>query len=406
MKKIISILFVLALVCSVLAVPVSADTNTYVYDKTSSFTSSEIAELNSLAQEVYDKYTFGIYYYATNESHESDTVLENAAKIYEEIGGSKNGILLYNTAKYWYVYCSGIADLYFSTDDKQVLWDAFMSDSTYFEGVKNYINKAETYLNGTSGSSGYVILEDQHYDEQGIFATDDAGLLSSDELKKLNDKLAEINQRQGFIVAVATTNSFNGKSVVAYSDDLFEERYSTVADGAILTINMTTRDWYISTEGFGITALTDYGIEYIGEQIVSDLKGGDYYDAFVKYADLCDEFVTQAKTGEPYDVGNMPKPPYNVPLGIFGSLLTGGISSLIGVTGMKGKLKSVFVRNDAAGYSLNNSFNLANQDDVFLYNTVSKTRRVEESSSRGGGGGSSYHSSSSGTSHGGGGGKF
>ena len=60
-------------------------------------------------------------------------------------------------------------------------------------------------------------------------------------------------------------------------------------------------------------------------------------------------------------------------------------------------------RHSAAGYMMKDSFQMRQQQDLFLYSNVSKQRRQESSSS---GGGSSVHRSSGGRSHGGGGGKF
>ena len=40
------------------------------------------------------------------------------------------------------------------------------------------------------------------------------------------------------------------------------------------------------------------------------MSDGEYLDAFDTYADLCDEFLTQAKTGNAYDGDHMPKGAY------------------------------------------------------------------------------------------------
>ena len=75
-----------------------------------------------------------------------------------------------------------------------------------------------------------------------------------------------------------------------------------------------------------------------------DLKDGDYNAAFTTYAEQCDDFLTQARKGQPYDVKNLPKEPlswYWIP----GALAIGfGLAFLI-VTGMKGQLKSVYYKN-------------------------------------------------------------
>ena len=122
------------------------------------------------------------------------------------------------------------------------------------------------------------------------------------------------------------------------------------------------------------------------------------------FADLCDEFLTQAKTGNPYDGDNMPKEPFGVFGSLVISLVIGLVVALIATGVMKGKLKSVRSQAAANSYIRKGSMNVTESRDLFLYRTVSRTARPTESSSSGGG--SSSHTSSSGTSHGGGGGKF
>ena len=78
-----------------------------------------------------------------------------------------------------------------------------------------------------------------------------------------------------------------------YADDFYDYNgygYGDSNDGLILIVVMDTSDWWISTCGKAIKTFTDAGIEYIGEQIVPYLSNGDYYGAFDKFADLCDEF--------------------------------------------------------------------------------------------------------------------
>ena len=190
-----------------------------------------------------------------------------------------------------------------------------------------------------------------------------------------------------------------------YADDFYDYNgygFGENWDGVLLLVSMEDRDWWISTTGFGITAITDAGIDYISDKFTDCLSEGEYADAFNTYAELCDKFITQAKTGKPYDYGNMPKEPFNVLLHICISIAVGFAVALI-VTGiMKGKLKTVRFQSAAASYVKDGSMNVTESRDMFLYTHVSRTPRPKESSS----GGSSTHTSSSGSMHGGGGGKF
>lgn len=233
---------------------------------------------------------------------------------------------------------------------------------------------------------------------------DMASLLSDEDVASLTARLDELSLRQKMDVVIATTNTLEGKSVVAYADDLYDNcsfGYGANRDGLILVISMEDNDWYISTCGYGITAFTDAGIKYIGEQIVPYLSDKDFAGAFATYITLCDEFITQARTDKPYDIGSLPRKPMS-PAWILVCLILGLILSCVTVGKMKAKLTTVRAQAAANSYMKNDSMNITDSREMFLYKNVTRTKRANESS----GGGSSTHTSSSGTSHGGGGGKF
>ncbi len=233
---------------------------------------------------------------------------------------------------------------------------------------------------------------------------DMADLLTDREEAALLKTLDAISLRQKVDVVVATTDSLDGKSVVAYADDLYDGcrfGYGSNQDGLLLLISMEDRDWYISTCGFGITAFTDAGIDYIGRQIQDDLSDGEFAAAFDSFARLCDDFITQAKNGDPYDHDNLPREPLSV-IWIAISLFTGLVIALIVVGTMKGALKTVRPQGTAGSYIKHGSMNVTQCRDLFLYRNVVRTPRPKNNTSSG----SSTHRSSSGNIHGGGGGKF
>ena len=233
---------------------------------------------------------------------------------------------------------------------------------------------------------------------------DMASLLSDEEVDSLTAKLDELSLRQKMDVVIATTDTLDGKGVVEYADDLYDYcsfGYGANRDGLILVISMEDNDWYISTCGYGITVFTDAGIEYIGKQIVPYLSDEDFVGAFTTYITLCDEFITQARTDKPYDIGNLPREPLS-PGWILACLIISFMLSCITVGKMKAKLTTVRAQAAANSYMKDGSMNITDSREMFLYKNVTRTKRSSESSS----GGSSTHTSSSGTSHGGGGGKF
>lgn len=234
---------------------------------------------------------------------------------------------------------------------------------------------------------------------------DMASLLSDEEVDSLTSRLDELSLRQKMDVAIATTDTLDGKSVVEYADDLYDYcsfGYGANRDGLILVISMEDNDWYISTCGYGITVFTDAGIEYIGKQIVPYLSDSDFARAFATYITLCDEFITQAKTDKPYDIGSLPREPLS-PAWILVSLIVGLILSCTTVGKMKAKLVTVRAQAVADSYIKPGTLNINDSREMFLYRSVTRTQKPKNNSSSGG---SSTHTSSSGTTHGGGGGKF
>lgn len=236
---------------------------------------------------------------------------------------------------------------------------------------------------------------------------DNADLLEDYEESDLLDKLNEISERQQMDVVIVTINSLEGKTATAYADDFYDYNgygFDETRDGILLLVAMDDREWAISTCGSGIPTFTDAGQEYIVEQFKPDLSDGYYADAFNTFADLCDDYITQAETGEPYDYGNMPKEDFPLFRNILIALVVGLVIALIVVLGMASQLKSVKAQGNASNYTVPNSLRLTKNKDFYLYHVVTKTARPKDDDSSSGG--SSSHTSSSGSSHGGSSGSF
>lgn len=247
-----------------------------------------------------------------------------------------------------------------------------------------------------------------------VFAKEDssrlvdmADVLGESEKSDVLSMLDEISKRQQLDIVVVTANSLDGKTPMEYADDFYDNHaygFGDEKDGVLLLVSMEDRDWWISTTGYGITVFTDAGIEYISEQFLSDLSDGAYAEAFLCYAELCDEFITQARTGQPYDTGNFPKEPFPLVLSICIALLVGFIFAISIVLIMSSKMKSVRFQQAASEYVKSGSMNITQSRELFLYSHMNRRERPKDNDSNGGG--STTHSSSSGTTHGGGGGKF
>lgn len=263
------------------------------------------------------------------------------------------------------------------------------------------------FLCFTVSAAAYAQEESNIDSGNGLRLADMADLLQESEEKVLLALLDEMSERQQLDIVVVTANTLNGKTPMKYADDFYDYNdygFGAQKDGVLLLVSMEDRDWWISTTGYGITAFTDAGITYIGEQFLPALGDGDYADAFTTFAQLCDKFITQAKTGEPYDKGSFPKEPFSFGANACIALVVGGFFAVITTTAMKGSLKSVRFHPTAADYVRSGSMQVTDAKELFLYTHIDRIKRQKESSSQGGG--STTHTSSSGMNHGGGGGKF
>lgn len=230
---------------------------------------------------------------------------------------------------------------------------------------------------------------------------DNADLLTVGEESELLSKLNKTSEEQQVDIVVVTVGLLGGQSPMDYADDFYDYN-GYRKDGILLLVSMESRDCYISTKGYGITAFTDAGIDYILDEITPKLSDEKYADAFTSYAELCDRFITQARTGEPYDSGNLPKGPFKIFKNLLIALAVGLLAAFIVTSVMKGNLKTVRSQPAAAHYIKNGSVNITESRDLFLYRHVNRCAIPKNDNS----GGSHTHVSSSGNVHGGGGRKF
>ena len=209
---------------------------------------------------------------------------------------------------------------------------------------------------------------------------DNADYLTDSEETVLLSKLEEISTRQGVDVVIVTVPALYGEDITSFADDEGE--------------------WAISTAGYGITAFTDAGQAYMADQFVVMLSEGEFAAAFNTYADLCDTFITQAKTGVPYDVGTLPKGEFRLLKNLLICVGIGLLVSLIATGSMKSKLKTVRAQTAASQYVKAGSMNITECREIFLYHQLQRHLREDKET------GSSTHTSSSGVTHGGSSGKF
>ena len=250
---------------------------------------------------------------------------------------------------------------------------------------------------------------------QTQYVIDHADLLNETEEKVLEDGISRLRNLFDIDIVILTEESLQGARPQDHADHFYDSQ-GYREDGLLFLLSMEERDWYITTSGDAVYALTDYGIQSIGEEVVPYLAAGSYYEAFDAFlAELYDYFGAFQDgapvdgyadySGDYYHADQDEVIYYEEPftpsfgLALFIGIAAAGITVLIMRIGMNTKRP----QKSAAMYMDQDSYRVTEHRDMFLYSNVSKVRKQQSSSS---GGGSSVHRSSGNRSHGGGGGKF
>ena len=159
----------------------------------------------------------------------------------------------------------------------------------------------------------------------------------------------------------------------------------------LLLLAMDSRDYHVSTDSAMRQIITDNGgFPHLKEAFLPYLKDNNYYAAFDAYVDGTEKLLAYyEQKGEPYD-------PYDEfsPLALVVAIALGVLAAILVKGGLEGMMSNVAYAPSADAYLKDDSFQLTEDNDTFLYTT--ETRRPKPRNS----------GNSSGSSHGGGGGKF
>ncbi|PWM40705.1 MAG: hypothetical protein DBX52_02720 [Clostridiales bacterium] len=245
---------------------------------------------------------------------------------------------------------------------------------------------------------------------EGACVVDQANLLNEAERKNVSAAAEELEEKYQISVVILTISDYHaGETIQSVAEDYYDEN-GYLPDGILFAVSMKTREYYTCTTGTVIDDLNDRAIYLLNQAAVPDLADGNYYQAFCSYLRKADEFIA-----ENLNDGSDALYPAAIPSEEKSKniLLTIGISlifsCLIGfsvVMVMKSRMKTVKAADSAEMYIRPESFRLTENQDVFLYKTISRVRIQTDQNHHNPGGGTTIHTGSSGTSHGGGGGRF
>lgn len=201
---------------------------------------------------------------------------------------------------------------------------------------------------------------------------DVAELLTDDEYWTLEDYAQEISELQQCAVYFMTVEDyrdygdgdiFNVARQIFLDNDfgMGEDR-----DGVMLLLSMNDRDYCLLAHGFGDTALTDYGKDYISEQFLDDFGDNDWYSGCIDYLAFTDELLSQARAGNIYDRGSWIT---SEALWLWSLVLGAAIAAIVCLIQRGAMKKKVRMKTDAAGYLEGGSVNITRRRDVYTHTT-------------------------------------
>ncbi|WP_285815933.1 TPM domain-containing protein [Thomasclavelia cocleata] len=422
-KKIKYILLVLLLIFTTIA-PIHAE-NKYVYDNANSF--RYLSEsLEQLSQNFYEQYNINIVIVSVENNQSDFNLGEYANQLYQENFGETDGVVyainFSNGSDYGkYMNAFGNAGQYLNNCNNM---DALI---TGHDKVENIVYKIQLIVYQMS-----LIIDNV---EPSRNIVDMANILNSEQTSQLEQKITQVINNCQMDVVILTTCLNNGKSMVDFADDYYDENDYGIdlrKSGLILALSLQDNEWYISTSGAAIDTFSDWGIEYLGKVMKPSLVDRNFYQAFEDFVSYTEKFNVQAATDKPYDRYNQgdlpnldvdeevvfdnqdnsePKTKMDSNKRILISLGAGLIIGFIISFIRMGKLNTKKSVKNANEYVKENSFKLTKSNDLYLYQTVTKRARPKyednnHSTSSYHKTTSSTHRSSSGRTHGGGGGKF
>ena len=370
-KRIICTVLALVL-CFGLAISVSAEGKepAFVIDELGYLTDDGIAALNNLGSVYYDMTGVGIFFVYTKAESLEDYDVKAI------LNGITDYVIMMENESSWYVHVGGKGEI-IDVEAEDTLRAAYDADNTYVGGIGAYMDAAVLYFPELTAAAETT---DASMPENEQFLYDEADLLTDSEEVTLVEKLKDVSRACNAQLVVVTIASMDGGDIDSYVDYLYDSMgfgYGENHDGVLLLVCMDPREYRILSNGYAGTAIGPDQIDTLCDFMETYLPNGHYTSAFHSFVDQSGEFLEYYLMGSPFKVGKS--------LAI--SLIIGIIAGLIVAFILKGQLKSVRKQDQAYGYVKPGSMTVNIQYDIFLYRTVTRTKKQErvESTSSGSG---------------------
>lgn len=243
-------------------------------------------------------------------------------------------------------------------------------------------------------------------DGEWTYVADEAGILSEEEVQTLDEEAQRIAEETQCALYIITLDDF---TQYIETDDIEEAArqlyfgmelgYGEDKSGMLLMMSMADRHYALYAYGYGNTAFTDYGKEYIADDFCGPFGDDDWYGGFQTYLSTGESMILDAQAGTPIDVDSIPVSGAAKVMGVVACILLGFLIAFIVQSILKHQMKSVAEGTEADAF-VSGGLKLTDQYDHYTHTTQSRVYDPKESDSDSGGGttiDSSGGSSSSGS---------
>ena len=360
--------FLALMLCFSMAVAASAESPAvaFVIDEFGYLVPEEAEQMNELARSIYENTGVGIFFVYTTEEKLSDYDIPGLT------GGMENYFVMLENETSWYTFKGGLGET-IDEDKEYELRNVYDVAETYVGGVEDFLRAVGDCFPQIQETPQLIAPKPE---ERLLY--DEADLLTDSEEAALMGKLAAVSTGYEAQIVVVTIASMDGGNIDTYVDYVYDSMgfgYGENYDGVLLLVCLDPREYRILSNGFAGVAIDPDDISKISDEIVGDLSDGDYAGAFNQFADECAYYLDGHINGFPFNAGKS--------LAI--SLIVGVVIGLIVAFVLKGQLKSVHSQSRAQEYVKTGSMHVNLSNDMFLYRTVTRTKKQSSSSSGSGG---------------------
>lgn len=221
--------------------------------------------------------------------------------------------------------------------------------------------------------------------------TDAAGLLEESDVEHLEAMAHEYSEASGCNIYIVTVPDFleytNATDIVGAAQEIYfgnELGYGEDKSGIMLLLSMADRDYALYAYGYGNTAFTDYGKEYLADAFLGDFGEDSWYNGFYNFIETSDQMLTLALEGTPVDVNSVPADPNAGMYGIIACIILAFLIAFLVRFLLKRQLRSVFAGDEADAFVTDEGLQLYDRYDQYAYTTQSRVYSPEKKDDDGG----------------------